>query len=163
MIGVDKGVACTSAQVSSRRGAQARLMKLLFTFIFLFFSGPSYAQSSEKECVILLHGMGRTPMSMWNVSYHLSQAGYQTVNYGYPSTSFPIEELTAVHVPAAIEQCNAQKPAQVHFVTHSLGGILVRYYLQTSSLPRGSRIIMISPPNQGSDLADRFKDKKMPR
>ncbi|MDH3326626.1 MAG: hypothetical protein OEM38_07915, partial [Gammaproteobacteria bacterium] len=47
---------------------------------------------------------------------------------------------------------------KIHFVTHSLGGIISRYYLQTNQLPAGSRIVMLSPPNKGSEIADRFHD-----
>jgi hypothetical protein len=51
-----------------------------------------------------------------------------------------------------------QKATKIHFVTHSLGGILVRKYLQKNNLPDGSRIVMLSPPNHGSEVVDRFKN-----
>lgn len=119
------------------------------------------AEAMSKDCVILLHGMGRTRASMWVLSQHLAKAGYATVNYGYPSTRFSIERLAQEHIPAAIAECEAHSGGRIHFVTHSLGGILVRYYLQDSSLPEGSRVVMLSPPNQGSEVADQLKDTKL--
>jgi hypothetical protein len=113
---------------------------------------------TDPQCVILLHGMGRTRFSMSQLENTLGERGYQVVNYGYPSTSAPIEELATVHIPKAIEMCRGGRPEPVNFVTHSLGGILVRCYLQDHRLPAGSRMVMLSPPNKGTELADRFKD-----
>jgi hypothetical protein len=108
--------------------------------------------------VILLHGMGRTRFSMSHLESVLGERGYPVVNYGYPSTSAPIEELATEHIPKALEMCPGNRVAPVNFVTHSLGGILVRCYLQDHRLPAGSRMVMLSPPNKGTELADRFKD-----
>ncbi|NIR32590.1 MAG: alpha/beta fold hydrolase [Gammaproteobacteria bacterium] len=110
-----------------------------------------------SDCVVLLHGMGRTRFSMGALEDELEEAGYRVVNQGYPSTSMPIQEIAAQHVPEALSRCG-EGSVRVHFVTHSLGGIVVRYYLQDHSLPPESRVVMLSPPNQGSELADRFKD-----
>ena len=113
---------------------------------------------NEQQCVILLHGMGRTRLSMSYLEDALSAKGYHVINYGYPSTSAPIEELARQHLPQAIKLCPGATPQPINFVTHSLGGILVRYYLQEHQLPEGSRMVMLSPPNKGTELADRFKD-----
>lgn len=121
---------------------------------------------TQQQCVVLLHGMGRTRFSMSYLEKALTDTGYHVVNHGYPSTSAPIEELASAHLPQALSQCPAAElPGRtpVHFVTHSLGGILVRYYLQFHSLPPGSRMVMLSPPNKGTELADRFKDMALYR
>jgi hypothetical protein len=62
-------------------------------------------------------------------------------------------------VADTVNTCRQERPsAPIHFVTHSLGGILVRYYLQDHHLPPDSRVVMLSPPNQGSEIADLLKD-----
>jgi len=108
-----------------------------------------------KEWVILLHGMGRTHRSMSKMADHLSAKGFSVVNLDYPSTAADIETLSLGIVADTVHACREENPAApIHFVTHSLGGILVRHYLQTHSLPPGSRVVMLSPPNRGSEVAD---------
>jgi triacylglycerol lipase len=109
--------------------------------------------------VILLHGMGRTHRSMTRMARHLSDEGYSVVNLDYPSTKADIATLSLGIVADTVHACRKKSPAApIHFVTHSLGGILVRYYLQNHCLPPGSRVVMLSPPNQGSEIADWLKD-----
>lgn len=111
----------------------------------------------NREYVILLHGMARTKFSMGKLENYLIEQGYQVVNDGYPSTREPVEKIAAVYLTPMVESCRAAGAEKIHIVTHSLGGIVVRQYLQDHALPKGSRIVMISPPNQGSELADALR------
>lgn len=112
-----------------------------------------------KAYVILLHGLGRTHRSMAKMATHLTEEGYWVINLDYPSTEASIERLSEGIVAETVRQCRSDHPsAPIHFVTHSLGGILVRHYLQAHHLPPGSRVVMLSPPNQGSEVADWLKD-----
>lgn len=113
--------------------------------------------SSVDECVVLLHGLGRSAWSMKPLERAVSDAGYRVVNQGYDSTALTIEQVAGQVVPDAVRGCGPEAK-KTHFVTHSLGGIVVRYFLQDSRLRPGSRIVMLSPPNQGSEVADRFGD-----
>lgn len=107
--------------------------------------------------VILLHGMGRTHRSMKPMARYLQRAGFRTFCASYPATEYVIEALAATYIPKALENCGAENAAPIHFVTHSLGGLLVRSYLQSETLPHGSRIVMLAPPNQGTELVDKFR------
>jgi hypothetical protein len=95
---------------------------------------------------------------METLAQHLNKAGYRTVNLGYPSRKHPIKKLVELAIPPALDACRAQPTEQIHFVTHSLGGILVRQYLSTHTLPELGRTVMISPPSQGSEVVDRLKN-----
>jgi len=120
---------------------------------------PLYMGKQNKhQHVILLHGMGRTWRSMWRMSHSLRLAGYPAHNTGYPSTHHPIQYLADSYVRPAVEKLS--DAGKIHFVTHSLGGILVRQYLQKHSIPKGSRIVMLSPPNHGSEVADKLTNWK---
>jgi hypothetical protein len=135
------------------------MKKLIFITSFLLLcvpDGPS-SEAVAGECVVVLHGMGRTAVSMRKLENFLGESGYRVVNRGYPSTSKTVEEIAGTSVPEAIAECG-ERPAKIHFVTHSLGGIVTRYYLQSQEIPQGSRIVMLSPPNKGSEIADRFHD-----
>ncbi len=94
---------------------------------------------------------------MWKASRYLEKEGYRVVNLGYPSTRKPIEELSKQYLPAAIAECQRKNPTKIHFLAHSLGGIVVRHYLQEHEIGNLGRFVMLSPPNNGSDLADTLK------
>ncbi len=132
------------------------LSSALLSLALVVTSTPALAV--EDECVILLHGLGRTSASMTIMEYQLIDAGYSVWNEGYPSRKKPIEELVLV-IDEGIAYCREQKASQIHFVTHSLGGILVRKYFQDRSVAEARRAVMIAPPNQGSEVTDRYRDE----
>ena len=80
----------------------------------------------------------------------LDEAGYEVWNRGYPSTDADIQTLSRNSIEPGMVHC--EQFDATHFVTHSLGGILVRYYFQDQEF--SGRIVMLSPPNQGSEIPD---------
>jgi len=113
----------------------------------------------DGECVVLLHGLARSSLSMERMKWFLEDNGYQVANIDYPSREFEIAELATIAVEEGLETCAQMDAAQpVHFVTHSLGGILVRYYYSEHAVDAVGRVVMLGPPNQGSAAADEMHD-----
>jgi triacylglycerol lipase len=119
---------------------------------------PARAELEEQrdECVILLHGMWRSAMAMKPLQWYLEGLGYTVVNESYPSLSYSIVDLAEMAAGGGLEQCRQRRFDRIHFVTHSLGGILVRQYARGGNIEGLERVVMLGPPNQGSQVADYY-------
>jgi pimeloyl-ACP methyl ester carboxylesterase len=134
------------------------LFSLVFTSLSCLAAHESNDEYADRPLVVLLHGLARSASSMQHMAEALEGAGYRTCNIDYPSREHPIAELASRFVAPEIARCvlNASEP--VNFVTHSLGGIIVRELARSGQVQTFGRVVMLGPPNQGSEIVDALGD-----
>lgn len=111
-----------------------------------------------QDCVVLLHGLGRGADAMNKMEQALRDAGFATANVDYPSREKSVAELAELAVADGMARCRARHAEHIHFVTHSLGGILVRQYFQQRPVAEARRVVMLGPPNHGSEVVDKHRE-----
>jgi triacylglycerol lipase len=113
------------------------------------------------EPVVLLHGLCRTERSMRPIQQALEREGFTVLNVDYPSRERTVEELSEVVLAPLMTECRANGAKRVHFVAHSLGGILIRQYAANHPDAPIGRVVMLGPPNAGSEVVDRLGEWRL--
>ncbi len=128
------------------------LLTALASLVSLLFPATLLAQMEKQpETVILVHGFLGSSNDMADLQTAFDEAGYETITPDFATRVGSIETL-ANHVfgNALLEAKDAQT---IHIVTHSMGGLLARSYLENHDIPKLERMVMLAPPNHGSEVA----------
>ncbi len=132
-------------------------MFLRFIMLCLF---PVVALSAPAkpapECVVLLHGVLQSGLSMERIEAALKKAGYRVVNISYPSRKLTAEQIARDFLPKQLEKAKVADAPRLHFVCHSMGSLVARTFLRDSRPANLGRVVMLGPPNHGSAAADRL-------
>ncbi len=123
------------------------------------------SQTNDKEMVILLHGIGHNKVFMIATEKALQAEGYDTLNISYPSLRQNIKELSRWLSEQLIEHRIWENSSKVHFVVHSLGGLVSGTYLEdykdTIPQEKMGRVVMLGTPHGGSEVADFLKENPL--
>ena len=114
-----------------------------------------------NEIVVLLHGILRSKTDMLMLDKFLEKRGYETINILYPSREMSLEDLTAFVTNKIENNPLYSTDKTLNFATHSMGGLIARYYIATHKPKNLGKVVMLGPPNTGSEFADFLDDNKI--
>ena len=108
---------------------------------------------SQKDVVVLVHGLGGSRIDMWPIASRLKRLGYEVRNWGYRSLGNRVENH-AQRLGTELTTLDSQmSDGQLHLVTHSMGGIIARTMFADFEFHNLGRVVMLAPPHRGSHMA----------
>ena len=137
-------------------------MRFLFIILILLCTQVAYTQTSNtnQETVVLIHGFGRDADSMAGLSNWFKNAGYGVEQVEYESLTQNMDEIKK-EVFDQIDRCCLEL-MKVHFVGHSIGGLLIRSYLGENNISNLGRVVLIGTPNKGWYDTEIFDQQWLP-
>ena len=132
-------------------------MRLIILFAVSIITWIPHALSTENRCIIMLHGLGRSANSLWIAEQFFTAHDYEVHRLAYPSTKKDLGELDEQIRSEAQGLC----PTTPNFLTHSRGGIILRVIKTTHPDFAVARVVMLGPPNHGSEIVDEWGDWKL--
>lgn len=133
----------------------SRFFALLIAFVY-----PAVTIAAEGDYVVLLHGIARSASHMKKLESYLTVHGYSVINLNYPSTKYPLETLIDLTYQD-IEARTPDKTRKIHFIGYSMGSLVVRGMLSKYAPPTLGRVVLLAPPNHGSEVADFIKNNPL--
>ena len=119
---------------------------------------PAVAPDSPtREAVVVLHGVGINARLTARLAKFIAAAGYEVHNLDYPSKTVPLAELGPRWLAAKLAALGLERAPRLHFVTHSMGGLIVRGYLAAHRPANLGRVVTIVPPHHGSVVSDKLR------
>jgi pimeloyl-ACP methyl ester carboxylesterase len=109
--------------------------------------------NSDGAGIVFLHALARTPRSFNKMQKTAEACGFRTLNLSYASRTKTLEAL-ADDIHEEVERFCREATGSIHFVGHSMGGLLARVYLSKYRPVRLGRVVLIGTPNSGSEVAD---------
>lgn len=125
-----------------------KLISILFVYFIL-----SIEVAMAAECVVLIHGFGRSSFSMSKISHNLQANGYKTINIDYPSRKYTLNDLINNHITPQIDD-KIDNCSKIHFVGYSMGGIITRYILEHHRPENLGKVIFLGTPNSGAEVVN---------
>ncbi len=110
-----------------------------------------------NEAVVILHGVAINSRLTARLAKIVAAAGYTVHNLDYPSKTVPLPELGPKWLAAKLAALGVARAERLHFVTHSMGGLIVRGYLAAHRPANLGRVVTIVPPHHGSAVSDRLR------
>lgn len=130
---------------------------LLWNMVFKSQEYFPAVNNNNPETVIVLHGIRRTNRHSYLLAKRLSEAGFEVYNITYPFADHSIEDIVDF-LHKKFDELGIDKKKKINFVGHSMGGLVIRGYINKYKPKNLHRVAMIATPNHGSELADKFKN-----